>query len=195
MTEEEIRMVKMVRESDVIDLTEDTEVAHAFRTIWGRYVETLVPRNGERMATTEKGKGPGPEIMHVLSGTYCGDFPIERTEEIEAMFQGFLKSIGCDSYGHCKDEDCRNDRGGYEDDTFAVNPYYWGFETDEGYEEKVKRPNFLYKPTGFEIRWYKYPFRDSYANRSFTLGEFKDILDRCRQKKQERQAKQAKQER
>lgn len=38
------------------------------------------------------------------------------------------------------------------------------------------RPNFLHKPTGFSINWYKYPFRDSYASREFTPREFAAML-------------------
>ena len=40
-------------------------------------------------------------------------------------------------------------------------------------------PNFLYKPTGFEIQWYKYPFRDSYMNQDISLSEFKTIINQC----------------
>lgn len=41
------------------------------------------------------------------------------------------------------------------------------------------KPNFLYKPTKLEIRWYKYPFRDSYSNQPLTLEEFRKIIDDC----------------
>ena len=41
------------------------------------------------------------------------------------------------------------------------------------------KPNFLYKPTGFEIQWYKYPLRDSYTNQEITLPEFSKIIDAC----------------
>jgi hypothetical protein len=29
-------------------------------------------------------------------------------------------------------------------------------------------PNFVHHPSGFELRWYKYPLRDSYSNRPLT---------------------------
>jgi len=43
----------------------------------------------------------------------------------------------------------------------------------------VIQPNFLYKPTGFEIRWYKYPLRDSYMNQNVSYDEYKKILKHC----------------
>lgn len=42
-----------------------------------------------------------------------------------------------------------------------------------------RKPNFLYKPTGLTIEWYKYPLRDSYFNQETTLDEFKEIIDKC----------------
>jgi hypothetical protein len=41
------------------------------------------------------------------------------------------------------------------------------------------KPNFLYKPMGFEIQWYKYPLRDSYKNMNVGLGDFRKIIDIC----------------
>jgi len=41
------------------------------------------------------------------------------------------------------------------------------------------KPNFLYKPTGLKIQWYKYPLRDSYSNQEIKLGDFKKIIDEC----------------
>ena len=41
------------------------------------------------------------------------------------------------------------------------------------------KPNFHYKPTDFQIQWYKYPFRDSYTNQEITLEEFSGIIDAC----------------
>lgn len=43
MTESEIQMVKLVRESDVIDRTDGSELAQAFNYLFDKYVETQVP--------------------------------------------------------------------------------------------------------------------------------------------------------
>ena len=39
MTREEMEMRKLVRESDVIDKTNGTELARAFNTLWNKYIE------------------------------------------------------------------------------------------------------------------------------------------------------------
>ena len=44
---------------------------------------------------------------------------------------------------------------------------------------KLVLPNFHYKPTNFQIQWYKYPLRDSYSNKKITLREFKKMIDEC----------------
>jgi hypothetical protein len=43
----------------------------------------------------------------------------------------------------------------------------------------IVRPNFLYKPTGFQIQWYKYPLRDAYMSEPLTLAEFCAMIDKC----------------
>ena len=62
---------------------------------------------------------------------------------------------------------------------------YYNYLNKIGYPNGCKkecllmRPNFYYKPNGFEIQWYKYPLRDSYTNKPITLTEFKQIIDKC----------------
>lgn len=41
------------------------------------------------------------------------------------------------------------------------------------------KPNFLYKPTGFSIQWYKYPLRDSYMSEQISVEEFAAMIDAC----------------
>lgn len=43
----------------------------------------------------------------------------------------------------------------------------------------VVKPNFLYKPTGFSISWYKYPLRDSYMSERLTVQELGKLIDNC----------------
>ena len=40
-------------------------------------------------------------------------------------------------------------------------------------------PNFIYKPDGFRMCWYKYPLRSCYANRGITLDIFERMVDDC----------------
>jgi len=44
---------------------------------------------------------------------------------------------------------------------------------------RLIQPNFLYKPTGFSIMWYKYALRDSYMNQDISLDKFRVILRDC----------------
>lgn len=63
----------------------------------------------------------------------------------------------------------------FENEVFILRPYYWGDS-----EEISKKPNFVFKPTGLEISWYKYPFRDSYANMPISRKELMEIIDQCK---------------
>ena len=65
------------------------------------------------------------------------------------------------------------------------NERYRKWLKDIGYPDGHKKeclliqPNLLYKPTKFEIQWYKYPLRDSYTNQKITLEEFREIINSC----------------
>ena len=61
-----------------------------------------------------------------------------------------------------------------ENDTFVLRPYYWG-----GNSRAARRPNFVFKPTGYQLKWYKYPLRDAYANKDISFGDFCTMLGKC----------------
>lgn len=44
---------------------------------------------------------------------------------------------------------------------------------------RIVRPNFLHKPSGFAIQWYKYPLRDSYMNTQISLEQFSEMITNC----------------
>lgn len=118
------------------------------------------------------------EIGNLIFGNSRGQFPVERGE-FEETFVGFLQSNGFNSYGHYFINDRQEwiapeDNISYENATFLIRPYYWGTN-----EAIAKKPNFVYKPRNLEIKWYKYPFRDSYSNEKFTITELKTILEEC----------------
>lgn len=110
------------------------------------------------------------EIGNLIFGHSRGNYAIERSEWQEP-FLDFLDKAGFDSYGYKKDDDIHDD---FENDTFAIRPYYWG-----GDDDAATLPNFEYKPTGFTISWYKYPMRDSYASHDISNEEFFVILEDC----------------
>jgi hypothetical protein len=60
----------------------------------------------------------------------------------------------------------------FDNDVFIVRPYYWG-DSDEISE----LPNFEFGD--FELRWYKYPLRDSYCNMDISFEDFKKMLETC----------------
>lgn len=206
------------------------------------------------------------ELGNIIFGNSRGEYPIGRDgrgfeEELYRLF---------DAYSPKRDNSWREYGEEFENDVFAVMPYYWG-ECECGYEEReyewceknkhraecyqidyhkipegvefskqylnrhgaflekyikplykkhgiqvdfadknwwagcavictcdyasrwsefasnnqhaptcrIVKPNFLYKPTGFEIQWYKYPLRDSYSNQPIEFNEFKKIIDAC----------------
>ena len=62
----------------------------------------------------------------------------------------------------------------YENDVFRMEPYDWSCD-----EEENQKPNFLYKPTGLELRWYKYISRGTISNQNMTVAELENIIDEC----------------
>ena len=115
-----------------------------------------------------------PELGNLLWGNSRGEFPISR-DEWQDKFCELMDALDMDY--HCYvPNDCKNqtDRGGYENDVFLINPYYWGED-----EEIEKEPNFIFKPLGYELQWYKYPLRDTWANMDIAYDKFAEIIDEC----------------
>ena len=112
------------------------------------------------------------ELGNMLFGNSRGTYAVEPRMEYEDTFFKFLDANGWD--GHAiRNDDC-DDPYNYENDTFIIRAYYWGED-----EELAELPNFVYKPTGLEIRWYKYPMRDAYSNQDVDIATFTDILRAC----------------
>lgn len=62
----------------------------------------------------------------------------------------------------------------FENDVFIMRPFYWGECL-----EIIRKPNFIYKPLGLEITWYKYPLRSATSNINISTEEFDKIIDDC----------------
>ena len=109
------------------------------------------------------------ELGNLLFGNSRGNFLIERGPW-EDVFYDFLHDNGFDGYGY------KNDSTDlvFENETFSIRPYYWGDD-----ETIAELPNFVYKPTGFTISWYKYPFRDAYASHDISDETFYEMLKDC----------------
>lgn len=108
------------------------------------------------------------ELGNLLFGNSRGKYCVEPRKVYQDAFCKFLSANGFDFGGW------RGTERGYENDVFVIRPYYWGDD-----EEVAALPNFVYKPAGVEIRWYKYPMRDAYSNMDISVGAFKEILRHC----------------
>ena len=141
------------------------------------------------------------ELGNLLFGNSRGEFPILDREIWQDTFCEFLEDCGFDSYGHIDNEKLEKNlqtvygdtikRTGEEDyvehqhyfenDVFRIMPYWWGES-----KKIAAMPNFIYKPTGFEIQWYKYPMRDAYKNKDISFEDFCNILNKCKDSLRER---------
>lgn len=112
------------------------------------------------------------ELGNLMFGNSRGLYHVEPRMDYQDAFCDFLYKNGWD--GHAIRGDGLNADYEYENDTFIVRAYYWGED-----EDIAALPNFVYKPTGLEISWYKYPMRDAYSNQDVSLEQFVEILADC----------------
>lgn len=101
------------------------------------------------------------ELGNILFGNSRGDYPFPDRHLVNCKEWERLREVcQCDAYGFTSDEKHKTQFGGFENEVFIINPY-------------------TYKPTGFTIDWYKYPFRDSYMNKDLSRKELKEIWKDC----------------
>lgn len=110
------------------------------------------------------------ELGNMLFGHSRGEYPLTNRQLVNCKsWYALCKKAGVDAgYGH-------GENYGFDNDTFTIRPYWWG--DDDAPEATL--PNFLYKPTGFQIMWYKYAFRDSYMNQNLSDRQIKAIWKKC----------------
>lgn len=84
------------------------------------------------------------------------------------------------------DTKCKNWWGGFIlkcDCDYHLRYDKWLTEKGFPYQHRedclLLQPNFLYKPTGLIIDWYKYPLRDSYSNQKIDPAKFTEIINHC----------------
>ena len=129
---------------------------------------------------------PEPELGNLLFGNFRGGYPLRQREEMQDIFGRFLDKFGCDCYGnpgydaekkaYILPGNTKELATGFGNDTFEIHPYYWGDDDD-----LAEIPNFIYRPAGLEMRWYKYPLRDAWSNIGLTPEMLKDICEKCLQ--------------
>ena len=114
-----------------------------------------------------------PELGNILYGNSRGNYPIHPRRKFEKAFEETLGEF-FDGYGYIKEDRLSTDRGGFQNEIFSIEPYYWGDD-----EDIAILPNFVYKPSNIEMSWYKYPFRDAYSNIMLTPDEARKIFEIC----------------
>lgn len=128
------------------------------------------------------------ELGNMLSGCSQGEFGIPRFCGFEEQFERLILALSLalnpsrNGYNFVFQGD-----SSFENEVFTVRSYYWGDcacghdDVDEECEDgcKLMLPNFLYKPTGYSIKWYKYPFRAAYQSQNLRLDGFSRIIDDC----------------
>ena len=126
----------------------------------------------------------GPELGNLLFGNSHGEYPVVPREEMQDVFVDFLDKLGCDMYGIAMYDtenkvliypgNTKEIKTGFGNEVFEIHPYYWGDD-----DELCETPNFIYRPEGLELRWYKYPMRDSYSNIKLTAEKLREICGKC----------------
>lgn len=121
------------------------------------------------------------EIGNMLFGYSRGRYRVSGSMPKVGRLANLLYLLGFDEYGHnCladradKPFDMReNDRGGatLRDNhgriVLLTRPYWWGDTETMEDQTQAELPNLEIRPAGDEpmtVSWYKYMFRDSYAN-------------------------------
>lgn len=124
------------------------------------------------------------ELGNLLFGHSRGRYEVDR--DMIQPLGDLMYLMGYDEYGRNpltdrKDKpfDIReNQRTGvdlYDKDGALImrtRPYWWGDTDSKEGQAQAELPNLEIPSLGFELNWYKHPFRDSYCNRP--LG---DVLD------------------
>jgi hypothetical protein len=108
--------------------------------------------------------------------------------------------LGNMAFGHSRGEHPIDDRMGYLDDfmplldaicegsiygtnfeneSFEMHPYCWCDEETCKQCGTGEQCNFVHKPSGLAVRWYKYAFRDSYMSKSVDRAGFREIVAEC----------------
>lgn len=109
------------------------------------------------------------ELGNILMGHSRGEHAVTNRRGFGRAFQPLLDAL-------------RDDNGygvHFTNDVFELHPYCWCEKPDCGQCGTGEQANFLYKPTGFRLSWYKYPMRDAYMNVATTRSAFQAMVTHC----------------
>jgi hypothetical protein len=125
--------------------------------------DTKNPAPGVTMTTFEPRSDPAMDVWRTASDA--------RDKFRDAMRKRLCKERKLPYPSGCADHcDCGRDER---------SDIFW--REIGGHKEDCRniQPNFLYKPTGFRINWYKYPFRDSYMTPGISTAQWRKIVRHC----------------
>ena len=111
------------------------------------------------------------ELGNLAYGHSRGEWPVPRTARYELPLDDLFEAMNGNRYGL-----------EFSNDVFEMRPYWWG---ECCYDEPCPAdcpavlPNFKHKPSGLELRWYKYALRDSYMSREVDPKEWRQICEDC----------------
>ena len=121
-------------------------------------------------------ESPDPHVITMVGQPRTGALMEEwrkayarRNEFLDALYDRLCKKYGKQKFGcaiHC---------------TCDYEAKWKAFCAADGHDAdcKLERPNFLYKPTGYELEWYKYPLRGAVASADLNANQFAAMIDHC----------------
>ena len=119
---------------------------------------------------------PGLQVTTMV-GKPRHDDAMERWREAYRQRETFMDAL----YARLCKKYKRGKRGCAVHCTCGHDKLYAAFAATDDHAPTcpIVLPNFLFKPTGFELRWYKYPLRDSYSNEKLTVPMLRKMVDEC----------------
>lgn len=136
------------------------------------------------------------ELGNMLFGHSRGQYVIDRASAACDMLGDLMHELAVTGYGRCDDDIANHhptpawlvetDRGvdiidpDSREPLMHVRAYWWGDTDTMEDRTEAARPNLEAPALDLEIRWYKYMFRDAYANKPVT-PELVDDLRRLLQ--------------
>lgn len=116
--------------------------------------------------------------MFTMHPYWWGDCTCGWGEELRRLFQKYGWRTDGDDWWHGCALRCTCDYNDRYEETMQDYAEQFGHN---GHKDDCKLviPNFLYKPTGYELQWYKYALRDSYANANIKYDYFREIILNC----------------
>lgn len=98
-----------------------------------------------------------------------GDTPYTRARTALCKSMGLSHEHGCEM--HCTCDYYERYEKWFDEHKFG--------EMGHADNCPIVLPNFLHKPSGYTIKWYKYALRDAYQNRILSEEEFREIIQQC----------------